>query len=745
MVTKNDFSTLEPFQLQLPTFNKLCQEASIITQSSEPPADEDIERIRQTFNYLMEKYPYYPMIWSNILQFELDLLKISQRESSPEMEGLLTKSLQYCNDISIWSKYLQYIKLKNNIVIGGEVARNIVIDGYQVILSQCVLCDVGFDNLCDQFIEDFLDFLLNQWKPINKYESSMRILKVRKVYKKILSVPHRGIEKLWSQYIGWEQEVDSLNCRKHISDLSPEYMKCRAGFMEWENKVFKKYFHYGNVTNRQENTRFPILSNKTNKSSNIQFWFDWIHWERNNSSENKDTTITHKRISYIYKQALKYTNLDSEEVWFAFADFVNATTNNSYNEAEILSNNDNGNTIPDNNIATTNTNTTPTAITINNNNNINESSSSNMSANNVSAGKPISLLEYAVIAVPTSRILRVKLSEFYELSKVGTEDHIKSVFEDGIQSLQHMINIVSNNGEGTLIQYKKHLTTLFCSYMYTMNRIEGLSGARKVFSKCRKLKQQLNYFIYLENAKIEYNAGVSNANTGTAFKVLELGLKIFSGDGNYIIEYLKFLIDHNQPSSDIKTIFENHCDKILDMKLREQLYLLMMNYEWKIGGDLNKVLKLSERYKECFIDVDSSATKETELFEMFKESRLMDMDLRGLMRASDGKNAITDEIFDNKANLEINNHVEKNGTSVSNKSYNEGENYNPLKDIKNGNALITDSNASIPSHQVIELPPEIAELLQMLPKSKYFPKIVLDPKKLVDYLNAKIDLSQQKH
>ena len=269
----------------------------------------------------------------------------------------------------------------------------------------------------------------------------------------------------------------------------------------------------------------------------------------------------------------------------------------------------------------------------NNNNNSNSSSSVNniisYSSNSSTGGDGSStidlptgparstVLEVGLRANPMSGILTLKLAECYEFANV--EDKVSEVFETTLGAILARVQLLNerlaqetletsqsadNEDKDTdpqrvrleLQSLKERMTFIYCVYMNTVMKLSGLSAARAVFSKCRKLKHNLTHAIYLENAYLEFQ----NQTDGyrTAFKVLELGLKYFQSNGEYINKYLDFLMLLNRDSQ-IKTLFESSVDKVQDPKQLKSIFMKMIQYETKFGSVAN-VYSLERRFIQKF-------------------------------------------------------------------------------------------------------------------------------------------------
>mgnify|MGYP002477113365 CR=1 FL=1 len=581
------------------------------------------------FDELTKEFPYNAALWASYIK--LKIYKIEQEGKgelvlvSPELEKIIGKSIQHCNSFEIWFQYLRYVKLKNNIVVNGKDARNIIIEAYNAIWNKCFSKDMETD-VGYEFIHDYLKFL-NEWQPQDKYEKHEKSQHIRKVYCQSFSFPIKNIEKVWAEYNNWEQALDPIKCRKQISQVSGEYMKSRGLFIEWQTKMSKHCNSQGSI--------IPTL----------QYYLDWIEWEK-----EKQLAEVEARCDYIYKQALQKMMFQEEKAWYCY------------------------------------------------------------SLSQIQFEKKISILEGALACLPESLALTIYLSELYE-------KHDKNLYIEKIKEIFE--KLIANHD---LEKEKGLVSNIYITYMNTMNRIEGLSGSRKVFNKIRLLKDKLDYRVFFENAYIEFRA---DSKSVTPAKVLELGLKYHTiNNCDYVHDYLSFLMTTNQPLNMIKTVFENYDDKlntsVLDTpqitEKNKGIYKLMIEFELRTNdGNIDNILKLQAKYKSKF------NASELELFDIFKETRTENL------KITKSRTSLGTAQDDNKLN---------NFDNILNSMASNQSTVLPPESQLSKDPLQVGSSTAQPGEEnpFIELPPELADMLFKLPKSVFFPDEVLKPEMLCKFL-----------
>lgn len=621
--------------------------------------DDKLDEVNERYEVLHSRFPLVSTLW--VIQLQ-DLL---ERDAFEIVEKLLAQCLagdMFNNDLSLWMTYLDYVRRKNNLITGGQEARSIVIQAFDLVLEKCA----QFDPESTPFWNDYLEFL-EMWKPMNKWEEQQRIDMLRKLYKRMLVIPFNNLENMWNRYTKWEQEVNNLTARKFIGELSAEYMKARSLYQELSH-IIKDIRRIKPIKLKTCNKN-NIAQYTTTVDSDLQqlnFWIKWIDWEKENKLSLNAETLK-QRINYVYQQSIQFM-VFQPEMWYNY----------------VMS-------VPTDNLS-----------------------------------ERIRILNIALGANPTSPTLLFKLAECFELE--NNIDEVKNCFNKSIEfmltyhpfELKANIDEIIDPREISKIQLtKERLTFIYCIYMNTMKRLSGLSAARSVFSKCRKLKNQLTHQIYIENAYLESD---KQNDDKTACKVLELGLKYFQNDGEYINKYLSFLISINK-SSMIKTLFETSIDKIQDLYQLKSIYQKMINYETKFGN-LNNVYSLEQRYFEKF-DKEDMITTFTNRYQIQNENYIKKLELTylyeedqlKLLNFNNSNKRKFDQINDTGSN-NLNN-ISLNNTHMSNTDT-EHKNFGNSNNKKSKIAQ--------------DVPTEIIELLKVLPKRQYFKSSILDTDSLVDYL-----------
>lgn len=628
---------------------------------------DQFEKGQDIYSQLHERFPLYSPLW--VIQVKGNLL----RDEFASVEKLLAQCLSGTditnNDLSLWMTYLDYVRRKNNLITGGQEARSIIIQAFDMVMNKCAI----FEPHSSIFWDDYLMFL-ETWKPMNKWEEQQKIDMIRRLYKRMLVIPLDNLETMWNKYTKWEQEVNSLTARKFIAELSADYMKARSLYQEWSNltsglrRVFPVNINTCNKNNIPQKDLFTTDSDKNEPQfEQIQIWSKWINWEKENKLSLSEE-ILNDRLIYVYQQSIQYM-IFTPEVWYNYVMYIP--------ETDLV--------------------------------------------------KRIKILNISTQANPSSPTLVFKLAECYELD--NDIQQIKKSYESAIdfllkqnKFLQSMkdhdhddamenddIIDVTSNKIIRINNIKEQLTFIYCIYMNTMKRLSGLSAARSVFSKCRKLKNQLTYHIYIENAYLEFQ---NQNDHKTACKVLELGLKYFQNDGEYIIKYMDFLILINKYAQ-IKQLFETSLDKLEDNDHIKQVFKKMINYESKFGN-LGNVYSLEKRFLSRYPN-ENVIGLFTDRYQIQNENYIKKLELTYLNNSENEKLKLL-------------------GLSANSGGYlmNDNEMRKKRRESIDESELEASSNKK--PNNGPSIPNEIIDVLKVLPKRQYFKNTLLDSQSLIDFL-----------
>lgn len=488
---------------------------------------DDAEKVRSAFDRYFSFFKFDSRQWSNYINFELN------KDEPGKVVELFAKCLPITFDVELCRTYVLYVRRVNDVITGGEKARSIVVLAFDFAVNK-----VGTDLDSFELWNDYLDFY-KTWTPGSSWEQQQKIELIRKLYKRCLVIPTSKIEKLWSEYTKWENEVSTPNAAsKFIADLSTDYMEARSWNTEWHIAT-KSSLKRRLVPIATTNDHTGVVAEQ------VELWFRWLDLEKKNSL-NLNIEDLQNRVEYVFKRAISILPF-APEIWFRYARFLLLENEDTYR------------------------------------------------------GRCIELLTDGLKLNPRSFLISYQLSELHEKesafpkAQVIFEDLIKVLTDDYLEVQESVDKIKASKSKSTesrakdikeiangnssdsgddddddepIVQYsesevlklldsesklkelKNLVTQVYIKFMTLCKRSQGIKEVRSVF-KLRKNFKYMGYEFYVENALIEFYSD----NKKIADKVFDLAMKAYSKDGGFLYAYLEYLILTNSIES-LKVFFE---------------------------------------------------------------------------------------------------------------------------------------------------------------------------------------------
>lgn len=164
---------------------------------------------------------------------------------------------------------------------------------------------------------------------------------------------------------------------------------------------------------------------------------------------------------------------------------------------------------------------------------------------------------------------------------------------------------------GNLLSQGAH-PLVWIQYMYFTRRVYSNNKAREVFFRARQ-SENCCYQVYVAAALMEFYV---NKEEKVARNIFELGLKRYSQDVPFLLQYVEFLIHRNE-ENDMRVLFE----KILkNFKIpKSEIWNLFLKFEGQCGT-LETSTKVIKRRSEAYPKLDPSG-----LFGMVQRYRFLDL------------------------------------------------------------------------------------------------------------------------
>ncbi|KAK1757281.1 hypothetical protein QBC47DRAFT_178031 [Echria macrotheca] len=257
-------------------------------------ARNGIEECRQLYERFLAVFPQAADIWIEYLEMELAV------NNFPEAEGIFAKCLMGTRNVNLWTKYLDYIRRRNDLNDSTGHARQIVSQAYEFVIE-----NIGLDKDSGKIWADYIQFI--KFGPGNvggsQWQDQQKMDQLRKAYQRAVCVPISNINSLWKEYDQFEMGLNKLTGRKYLADKSSSYMSAKSANTALEN-----------ITRGLKRITLPRLppapgfDGDQEYLEQVEIWKKWIAWEKSDPLELREDKeqpgVYQKRILYVYNQAL---------------------------------------------------------------------------------------------------------------------------------------------------------------------------------------------------------------------------------------------------------------------------------------------------------------------------------------------------------------------------------------------------------------------------------------------------------
>ncbi|KAL3702271.1 hypothetical protein R1sor_020293 [Riccia sorocarpa] len=221
-------------------------------------------------------------------------------------------------------------------------------------------------------------------------------------------------------------------------------------------------------------------------------------------------------------------------------------------------------------------------------------------AENNSFEAAVAVFGRALKALPDTSVLHYAYAEFEESR--GSIEEAKKVYE----------TLLQNDSTANALAY--------IQYMRFVRRTEGVEAARKVFLEARK-SPACTFHVYVASATMEL---CIDKDPKVARNIFELGLKKYSHEPAYVLEYADFLCRMNDDRN-VRVLFERAL-KVLPPEESIEVWNRFMAFE-QAYGDLQSMLKVEQRRREALSQngEDEINALESALQQLIARYRFLDL------------------------------------------------------------------------------------------------------------------------
>ena len=394
------------------------------------------------------------------------------------------------------------------------------------------------------------------------------------------------------------------------------------------------YTELQNITRNLRRTTIPVLPPGPGFEGDVEYleqldiWKQWIQWEKNDPLVLKlDEVASYRaRIIFVYKQALMAMRF-WPELWAEASDFCFANDLEAEGDAFLLQG------------IAANPESCLLAFKRADRKELNTTKEE---------GDEAAIRRGAAVREPYDKVLDA-LYELFTKSKAREDQDVARIeanFAAGDDSHLNGVNAEEDNDDNEEengrskekekaaqiesvknmhgVQQRllsKTLSHVWIALTRAMRRIQGkgkvnhaLAGSRGIFADARK-RGRITSDVYVASALMEFHC----YEVETGKKIFERGLRLFSEDEDFALQYIKHLVANNDhtskstnstscytradPASDARVVFETAVTKLAlkpeTVSKAKPLYAFFHDFESRYG-ELTQIVKLEKRMTDLF-------------------------------------------------------------------------------------------------------------------------------------------------
>jgi cleavage stimulation factor subunit 3 len=465
-----------------------------------------------------------------------------------ETERIFGLCLMSTPNVGLWTKYLDYIRRRNDLNDTTGSARQVVAQSYEFVID-----NIGCDKDSGKIWADYIQFIKSGPGQVggSNWQDQQKMDQLRKAYTRAICVPIHNVNTLWKEYDQFEMGLNKTTGRKFLAERSPAYMSAKSANTALEN-----------ITRGLHRTTLPRLppapgfDGDQEYMDQVEIWKRWIAWEKSDPLDIKEEEpeLFRKRILYAYKQALMAVRF-WPEMWVDAAEWCfdhNITNEGTDVGLDMLRQGIAGN--PESVLlALKHADRIEATYAIEEND---EAKIARGQAVREPYNKVLDTLYDLIKAVKErekAEITRIEEAAAREGSATSERPRYDDDDDDDSgqnaeksakeKAKQQQIQAVQQGFAAQTQLLSRTISFVWVALARAMRRIQGkgkpntaLGGMRQVFTDARQ-RGRLTSDVYVAIAQLEWTVYKEPAGA----KIFERGSKLFPEDENFTVEYLKFL------------------------------------------------------------------------------------------------------------------------------------------------------------------------------------------------------------
>ncbi|KAI0820713.1 hypothetical protein BC628DRAFT_1466219 [Trametes gibbosa] len=524
----------------------------------------DMEKIKNTYEGMLETYPNTPSVQIAYLKHFLD-----DPSQFSQAEALFRRFLlRTTPSVELLKFYLTYISRR---VTTGPNAREVIRKCYDFALGH-----IGQDKDSFEIWQDYINFL-KAGETNTTWEEQQKMDAVRKAYQHAVQIPMENVKRLWEEYQEFENGLNRITAKKFISDLQEAHMQARTVLNQLQEHLAALFPPLPSARGNRPAIWLPRppTFNQGDKAL-VQRWRLYLKWEESNplEIEEKDRTTLLQRVQSVYRKAVVRMRYYSE-IWYM-----------AYAWTKGIGKTDEANALLKSGIEAN-----PASFVL-----------------NFAYAEALELQNNFTEVHPTYEkfveVLRKDLetteqrvnAENSSNSSLGSQNSQKTDTNPPSQNSSFATQVSDDKPPRSkeLIEKRTDYGIAYIMYMRFGRRAEGLKSARNIFGKARR-DRWTPWEVYEAAALMEYHCG--NKDVQVASRIFEKGMETFGEEVEFVLRYLGFLISINDENN-ARALFERVIGSFTADKARP-LWERWARYEYQYG-DLAAAHKLEKRMAEVY-------------------------------------------------------------------------------------------------------------------------------------------------
>ncbi|KAM7187426.1 Suppressor of forked protein (Suf) domain containing protein [Rhypophila sp. PSN 637] len=561
----------------------------------------DVEASRQVYDRFLAIFPQAADIWAAYLDMELGL------NNFPEAEQIFGKCLMGTPNVNLWTKYLDYIRRRNDLNDMTGQARQTVSQAYEFVID-----NIGLDKDSGKIWAEYIQFLKSGPGVVggSQWQDQQKMDQLRKAYQRAICVPIANVNTLWKEYDQFEMGLNKTTGRKYLNDKSPSYMSAKSA-----NTALDRITRNLHRSNLPRLPPAPGFDGDQEYLEQVESRKEWIAWEKSDpldlANEKDQGGVLQKRILYAYNQALMALRF-WPEMWVDAAQWC--IDNNITTVENKITKDGNKNGLE---FLTRGIEANPESVLlalkhadlIETTYPIEESDEAKIARGKAVRAPYSKVLDtlYGIVKTlkdqEASAVARVEES-FAKLVEQSREDEDDDRESDQKSRKEIQIKAIQQGYAAQTQLLSRTISFVWIALIRAMRRVQGkgkpgteLGGMRQAFMDARQAGR-LTSDVYAEVAKLEWVIYKEPAGG----KIFDRGAKLFPEDENFTLEYIKYL--HSRDDfTNARVLFETVVNRLTQKPETAHkakiLYSYIHKYESQFG-ELAQIAKLEKRMAELY-------------------------------------------------------------------------------------------------------------------------------------------------